>query len=509
MPAPLALAAYWVGTPNSFKEIMPGFRIIQGGMGVGVSGWPLARAVARRGQLGVVSGTGLAVVLTRRLEAGDPDGHVRRGLAAFPIPAMAQRVLDRYYVPGGKAPTESFSLSAMPQIHPSKAWLELTVLANFVEVYLAKEGHDGVVGVNYLEKLQIPTLPSLFGAMLAGVDYVLMGAGIPRFIPGALDALAAGQPAELKVDVEDAAADEHFACRFDPTDFLGAPAPLLKRPKFLAVISSATLAMTLARKSNGHVDGFVIEGATAGGHNAPPRGQTSLNDRGEPIYGLRDDVDMDKVRALGLPFWMAGGYADPGRLADALAMGAEGIQVGTAFGFCAESSITPELKRRAIELSRDGKTDVYTDRRASPTGFPFKVARIAGTLSDAPVYKNRVRICDVGYLRRAYRRPDGTVGYRCPAEPVANYVAKGGLAEDTEGRTCLCNSLFATIGLSQVQTGGLVELALVTAGDDAARLSRFVEDGQDSYTADEVIDYLLATEAGAVQSNPAANQANP
>ena len=30
--------------------------IIQGGMGVGVSGWRLARAVAERGHLGVVSG---------------------------------------------------------------------------------------------------------------------------------------------------------------------------------------------------------------------------------------------------------------------------------------------------------------------------------------------------------------------------------------------------------------------------------------------------------------------
>lgn len=37
--------------------------IIQGGMGVAVSAWPLARAVAETGQLGVVSGTGIDVVV--------------------------------------------------------------------------------------------------------------------------------------------------------------------------------------------------------------------------------------------------------------------------------------------------------------------------------------------------------------------------------------------------------------------------------------------------------------
>ena len=104
----------------------------------------------------------------------------------------------------------------MPQLQNDPAFTELTVTANFAEVFLAKEGHTGVVGVNYLEKVQIPTLPSLFGAMLAGVDYVLMGAGIPRFIPGILDSLAAGRLTELKVDVEEAGPGEQFLCRFDP-----------------------------------------------------------------------------------------------------------------------------------------------------------------------------------------------------------------------------------------------------------------------------------------------------
>ena len=61
------------------------------------------------------------------------------------------------------------------------------MVTNFVEVFLAKEGHNNPVGINYLEKVQIPHLPSIYGAMLAGVGYVLMGAGIPLHIPGVLE----------------------------------------------------------------------------------------------------------------------------------------------------------------------------------------------------------------------------------------------------------------------------------------------------------------------------------
>jgi len=71
------------------------------------------------------------------------------------------------------------------------------------------------------------------------------------------------------------------------------------------------LALTLSRKANGRVDGFIVEFPTAGGHNAPHRGKRQLNDRGEPIYGKRDVVDLKKLQAIGLPFWLAGGYGAP------------------------------------------------------------------------------------------------------------------------------------------------------------------------------------------------------
>ena len=232
--------------------------IIQGGMGVAVSGWQLARAVSRLGHLGVVSGTALGVVLARRLQLGDPSGDLRRALQHFPFPEIANRVLKAFFIPGGKLATAPFRLTAMPTIQAQPALVELTVLANFVEVFLAKEGHDGLVGINYLEKIQLPTLPSLFGAMLAGVDYVLMGAGIPRAIPGVLDLLARGEPAQLRIDVEGSLPGEEHVSTFDPRSFCGGAAPALKRPRFLGIVASATLAMTLAKKSSGRVDGFIV-----------------------------------------------------------------------------------------------------------------------------------------------------------------------------------------------------------------------------------------------------------
>lgn len=479
--------------------------LIQGGMGVGISGWQLARAVSRLGQLGVVSGTALDVVLARRLQLGDPGGHIRRALAHFPFPGVVQRILDRYFLPDGKPPAKPFRAKPLLTEKAPARQTELLIAANFAEVFLAREGHDHPVGINYLEKIQLPTLPSLYGAMLAGVGYVLMGAGIPRAIPGILDRLAENQPVELRIDVQPGgggtrgdAADEPFVAHFDPASLRGESSALqLTRPRFLAIISSAPLATMLARKSSGRVDGFIVEGHVAGGHNAPPRGRVQLSSRGEPVYGERDIPDLQAIRDLGLPFWLAGRYAHPERLAEAHALGAAGVQVGTAFAYCQESGLDPDIKARVLEMSRAGQARVFTDPVASPTGFPFKVVQVPGTLSDPALADSRDRICDLGYLREAYRTEDGQIGWRCPAEPVDDYLRKGGKLEDTLGRKCVCNALLATIALGQIRPDGYSELPLITSGDDIATVARFLKPGATTYTAADVLELLLAQAPGA------------
>ncbi|MCC6695893.1 MAG: nitronate monooxygenase [Candidatus Hydrogenedentes bacterium] len=471
-------------------------------MGAAVSNWLLAKAVSMRGQLGVVSGTALATVVGRKLQAGDPGGHVRRALATFPVPEIAERILKDWYRPARGPANTPFKLHSMYTLNPSQDLLELTVTSSYSEVYLAKEGHDGVVGINLLEKIRLPNPSTLFGAMLAGVDYVLMGAGIPMEIPGLLDGLSRHEPVRLNVHVEGASPGDEHVTVFDPRRIMSEPMKALKRPLFLAIIASAVLAAALVKKATGRVDGFVIEGPTAGGHNAPPRGQNALSPSGEPVYGPKDVVDLNAIKAHGRPFWLAGSYGTPERVKEALELGAEGVQVGTAFAFCEESGFTPEIKQAALERVAAGDMNVFTDPLASPTGFPFKVASVPDTLAEQGLYAERPRICDLGFLRQAYKKENGSVGFRCPAEPVDQYLKKGGKEEDTSGRKCLCNALSAAVGCPQTQKTGNTELPIITAGDDLKDLGRFLRPGCLSYSAEDVLNYLLQGVTGELALAP-------
>jgi NAD(P)H-dependent flavin oxidoreductase YrpB (nitropropane dioxygenase family) len=398
------------------------------------------------------------------------------------VSAIADRVLDKYFIEGGIDPDQPFKRGPMPRERQSALGEDLLVLANFVEVHLAREGHSNAVGINFLEKIQVPTLASIFGSILGGVDYILMGAGIPRAIPRVIDELSAGDPSTLRFDVKGATGDAPEV-RFDPDRYL-AGGSTLTRPDFLGIVSSHVLATMLARLDS-PADGFIVEGETAGGHNAPPRGKPSFTVDGQPIYSDRDRANLEAMRGLGLSFWLAGGQATPEALAQARSEGAAGIQVGTAFAFCEESGLDPDLKAQVIGQALEGEVTVFTDPVASPTGFPFKVV-----VTGAPE-QERERVCDLGYLRIAYQREDESIGWRCPSEPVDQYVRKGGAIEDTEGRKCLCNALMANIGLGQVRDDDRTEPPILTAGDDLDSIRRFLPAGASSYTAADVISGLL------------------
>lgn len=473
--------------PVSTKASTP--VVIQGGMGVAVSSWQLAREVSRSGQLGVVSGTALDGVLARTLQDGDPGGHRRRALAHFPSPDMAQRILDAYYRPEGRGRGKPYRPHPTLTISPSRAAIELSLAANFAEVWLAKEGHDGVVGINMLEKIQTANASAILGAMLGGVDYVIMGAGVPREIPRLLTDFAAGRTGRLTIDV--AGATTVHRAELDPVKYLGADLPLLRRPKFLAIVSVHVLATYLNRDEATRPDGFVVEGPRAGGHSAPPRGRMTLDESGEPIYGPKDEADLAKIGELGLPYWLAGAYASPEKVAEARAAGAAGVQIGTLFAMASESGLLPSLRNRLISELQGETLVVRNDPRASPTGFPFKVAELDGTLSENDRYEARERICDLGYLRTPTERPDGSISYRCASEPVHMFVKKGGEETETVGRKCLCNALMANVGLGQVRRNGYVEQPAVTLGQDLAGARALMALHPGGWTAREAIDWLM------------------
>ena len=106
-------------------------QIVQGGMGAGVSNWKLAREVSLTGNVGVVAGTALDVIMARRLQDGDLDGSMRRALAHFPDQDIAERIIKDYFVEGGILKKNCYKQVPMFTVNPSSRLVELSIAANF------------------------------------------------------------------------------------------------------------------------------------------------------------------------------------------------------------------------------------------------------------------------------------------------------------------------------------------------------------------------------------------
>ncbi len=463
--------------------------LIQAGMGIAISDWRLARTVSQLGHLGIVSGTAIDNVFVRRLQIGDPGGHIRRAVAHFPIKEIGDRVFQKYFLTD-KAEHSAFARIPLIRAQQSRDYQELLIVSNFTEVFLAKENHNGLVGINFLEKIQMPHLPSFYGAILAGADYIVMGAGIPKEVPVALDRLSKHEDATYKLQVIGAKPEDDFRLNFSPKFIMGDYLPEVKRPKFLAIVASTALATMMVKKIPVPVDGLIVEAPSAGGHNAPPRVKAQFNERGEPLYGPRDEVDFAAVSQLGVPFWMAGTRASVSDVRDAFEKGATGVQIGTAFALCEESGLSPKYRKILLDKILHNDLDIYTDPRGSPTGFPFKVALLEDSNSEAEMYAKRTRVCDLGYLRDPYRKENGELGYRCASEPIESFLRSGGELADTVGRKCLCNGLMANIDLAQWQKTNELERPIVTLGDDVKSVRQFISSTKTNYSAKEVIDLL-------------------
>jgi nitronate monooxygenase len=454
-------------------------------MGVNISSWHLARTVSTLGGLGTVSGVAVEILVMRLLQQGDQGGHFRRALDAFPFQSVADRIRDAYFFEGGIGKGESYKVVPKYTVSPRRELIELTVFSAFALVWLAKEGHKGVININFLEKIQMPLLYGIYGAMLAGVDYITVGAGIPLQIPKVLDAYATEKPATYRINVTGLGGGYVMSC--DPKEIFGDKTPSLSRPGFFPIASSNTLATKLVK--NGGIDGLIIEKPIAGGHNAPARKDSGGNflPDGRQDYGPKDEVDLQKIKYLGVPFWIAGGHASPEALKNALDAGANGIQVGSIFALCEDSGMDPSTRRELRRQGYLGELIITTDLDASPTGYPFKVAQLLGTVSDAKVYGDRDRICSQWVLVEVYLMPNGKIGYRCASEPLLNFERKGGDMKRALKAKCLCNGLLAT-----AKVGDPGEPRIVTLGDKQREfLNILIKHPGDAYNAKQVFAYLL------------------
>lgn len=458
------------------KTLAP-LRIVQGGLDAMVATWPLARAVARTGQLGVVSGTLLPVITARRLQLGDPGGHLRRAFEHFPFPGVARRVWEQFFIVGGKPTATPFDPVGQPSFAQGPALTELMVVAGFAEVYLAAEGRAGMVGLHHHGQAPLPLLPSLYGAMLAGVDALLISGGDPVEIVEAVRRLSRGHPAAFMMRSFDPGVDLRPTCGFDPASMVEDRCPVLEAPPVLFTVRTVEEGVDLRRRVGDGLGGLL---------HLP-----------EPGTAPPSPAEIQRLGRLGCPLWVGGLPPTPDSLSLALSLGAAGLVVSTPFYYCAESELDAATKRRVLG---GGQAPSRLDVKflASPTGFSVPVVQLDGTAADPAVFAARRRFCDVGFLRQVYRTGGGGLGYRCPGETISAHIAKDGARERAMHQRCLCNGMLAALGMGQVRLPHSTETPLVPAGEELGALTAFAGRASRQYAAADVVATLLGGANGAL-----------
>lgn len=497
--------------------------VIFGGMGAWVTTGSYASKVAmaterlenagklgEKRTLGVVSITGMPSILVYKLQKGDPE--FLNALEHFPVEEIKNRIKEKYVDNKDVDPSNelTFQFAPKPQnllsssAEKRREAAELTIVAAYTAVWLAKQGHNGPIGVNVLEKIQLPKLYELLGAMLAGVDYVLAGAGMPSQIPIVLNQLSKGEIAHYALDVKELDGKMgKFDMSLNPREYI--PDNLLKeltRPRFLAIVSSDTFARHLGDREmrnkaeqGYYINGLIAEDHYAGGHNAPPRNSNHfVNCYGEPIYDGKDEItpqvieNILNLEKLNRRLWVAGGRTGMESLLGLKALGATGVQIGSIGAYSKESGFLPEIKEISIRLKYLMESRVYTNPTVSPTDFPFQVEQLLNSLSSPAVYNARERQCLYGYLVNAYRIGGDKLGFRCPANR--------GNEESNPGKVCLCAALMAAVGCgaTRLTRTGLIykEPYIVTAGkkyDFIPMLVRNIKGELEEYTLEDVIKY--------------------
>lgn len=452
-------------------------KIILGGMGVGVSWWYLVRQACLAAMeigldfLGVVSLTAIGDVAVRRMQLGDRD--MLRALDAFPVPEIAAEIRKKYYIEGGKNKNVPFAQLPLFTLDPSDELIWINIFGGFAEVWLAKEGHAGKVGVNILEKIQLPIIYNLLGAIWAGAEAIIVGAGLPIQIPEVINAILERREIRYKLAAAGDCRGQEFFMKLDLERlFRGISVKskdrvnklFLQRPWFFPIVTLPAAAKIMLDKVEDGITGFVVEERIAGGHNAPPRDKRAQrNQKEELIYGPKDEIDWMYFAELGkrMPIFPAGGFVSREKRQEYARYNPAGFQIGGPFGICDETAIILPILSALRTLLIDGQLEVLSNPDISSSGYPFQTATLTGTMAEAAVREGRRKRCNLGYLRQPYFE-NGGLKFRCSAEEPAVYVAKGGKLEDTVGKACLCNGLLSNIGLAQVYADGYYEPPIVT-----------------------------------------------
>jgi nitronate monooxygenase len=333
--------------------------IIQGGMGVGVSLHPLARAVAHEGGLGIISSACLDRLVSKRT--------------------------------GKKINTYE---------------------AAYEEVSLSKT-KNGFAGINIMAALVRDYNDSVKGALDAGADAIISGAGLPLGLP-------AIQP---------------------PKDT--ALIPIVSSARALDIICKKW------EKLGYRPDAVVLEGPLAGGHLGFRIDQVELE--ANRLENLLPPVKDMAVKCGDFPVIVAGGIYTCGDITRFMNMGADGVQMGTRFLATEESSATETYKQAVVRAKEDDI--IVAHRPGSPCGLPFRV------IKQSPMYVSALQRlrkpkCDKGYV--LMKDAEGKYSI-CPAK------------ESNENHFCICNGLLSSSGYNANE-----EEALYTVGTNAARVDKII-----------------------------------
>jgi len=333
--------------------------IIQGGMGIGVSLAPLASAVAKEGGIGIISSAALDRLISKRK---------------------------------GKK-VNSYD-------------------AAYEEVSLSK-ALGGFTGINIMIALARDYEASVRGALDAGTDCIISGAGLPLGLP-------AIQP---------------------PKD-----------TALIPIVSSARALDLICKKWERlgyRPDAVVLEGPLAGGHLGFKADQIDIESN--KLENLLPPV-LDVAERYGrIPVIVAGGIYTHADVLQFMKMGASGVQVGTRFLATEESTASPQYKQAVLDVRKEDIV-IATDP-GSPCGFPFRVIR------QSPMYQSAIRKlrepkCNRGYV--LLKDAEGKYT-RCPAK------------ESNEHHFCICNGLLSSAGYNPD-----VEEPLYTVGTNAYRVNKIV-----------------------------------
>lgn len=333
--------------------------IIQGGMGVGVSLFPLASAVAREGGLGIVSSAALDRLVSKR------NGST----------------LNSYE-------------------------------AAYEEVSRAKSA-GGFAGINIMCALVRDYEDSVRGALDAGADAIISGAGLPLGLP----AIQAPKDTALIPIVSSARALELICKKWEKAGY---------RP-----------------------DAIVLEGPLAGGHLGFKPEQIDLESN--VLENLLPPVKEMAMKYGDFPVIVAGGIYTHQDIMRFLSMGADGIQMGTRFLATEESSASAPYKEAVLKANEEDVFVAY--RPGSPCGLPFRVIKQSPMFVSA-LARLRTPKCDKGYVLLK----DGEGKFtKCPAK------------EDNESFFCICNGLLSSAGYNPEK-----EEALYTVGSNVVRVKEIL-----------------------------------